>query len=110
MTEVSAKLSRFKSSASKIRLLADQIRGKKVDEALDILIFSPKSGSRNLKKLLESAISSAENNYGLDIDTLYISHISVDEALIMKRIRARARGRADRIEKKSCHINLKLSN
>ena len=110
MTEVSAKLSRFKSSASKIRLLADQIRGKKVDEALDILIFSPKSGSRNLKKLLESAISSAENNYGLDIDKLYISHISVDEALIMKRIRARARGRADRIEKKSCHINLKLSN
>ena len=110
MTEVSAKLSRFKSSASKIRLLADQIRGKKVDEALDILIFSPKSGSRNLKKLLESAIHSAENNYGLDIDTLYISHISVDEALIMKRIRARARGRADRIEKKSCHINLKLSN
>ena len=110
MTEVSAKLSRFKSSASKIRLLADQIRGKKVDEALDILIFSPKSGSRNLKKLLDSAISSAENNYGLDIDKLYISHISVDEALIMKRIRARARGRADRIEKKSCHINLKLSN
>ena len=110
MTEVSAKLSRFKSSASKIRLLADQIRGKKVDEALDILIFSPKSGSRNLKKLLDSAISSAENNYGLDIDTLYVSHISIDEALIMKRIRARARGRADPIEKKSCHINLKLSN
>ncbi len=107
MTEVSAKLSRFKSSASKIRLLADQIRGKKVDEALDILTFSPKSGSRNLKKLL---ISSAENNYGLDIDTLFVSHISVDEALIMKRIRARARGRADRIEKKTCHINLKLSN
>ena len=53
MTEVSAKLSRFKSSASKIRLLADQIRGKKVDEALDILTFSPKSGSRNLKKLLD---------------------------------------------------------
>ena len=68
MTEVSAKLSRFKSSASKIRLLADQIRGKKVDEALDILTFSPKSGSRNLKKLLDSAISSAENNYGLDIN------------------------------------------
>ena len=110
MTEVSAKLSRFKSSASKIRLLADQIRGKKDDEALDILTFSPKTGSRNLKKLLDSAISSAENNYGLDIDTLFVSHISVDEALIMKRIRARARGRADRIEKKTCHINLKLSN
>ena len=90
--------------------MADQIRGKKVDEALDILTFSPKSGSRNLKKLLDSAISSAENNYGLDIDTLFVSHISVDEALIMKRIRARARGRADRIEKKTCHINLKLSN
>ena len=57
MTEVSAKLSRFKSSASKIRLLADQIRGKKVDEALDILTFSPKSGSRNLKKLLDSKSS-----------------------------------------------------
>ena len=79
MTEVSAKLSRFKSSASKIRLLADQIRGKKVDEALDILIFSPKSGSRNLKKLLDSAISSAENNYGLDVDTLYLSLIHISE-------------------------------
>ena len=110
MTEVSAKLSRFKSSASKIRLLADQIRGKKVDEALDILTFSPKSGSRNLKKLLESAVANAEHNNGLDIDSLYISEISVDEAFLLKRIRPRARGRADRIQKKSCHINLALNS
>ena len=96
-------------SGFKVRLLADQIRGKYVSEALDILNFSKKSSSKNLKKLLESAVANAEHNNGLDIDSLYISEISVDEAFLLKRIRPRARGRADRIQKKSCHINLALN-
>ena len=63
-----------------------------------------------LKKHLESAVANAEHNNGLDIDSLYISEISVDEAFLLKRIRPRARGRADRIQKKSCHINLALNS
>ena len=90
--------------------MADQIRGKYVSEALDILNFSKKASSKNLKKLLESAVANAEHNNGLDIDSLYISEISVDEAFLLKRIRPRARGRADRIQKKSCHINLALNS
>ena len=97
-------------SGFKVRLLADQIRGKYVSEALDILNFSKKASSKNLKKLLESAVANAEHNNGLDIDSLYISEISVDEAFLLKRIRPRARGRADRIQKKSCHINLALNS
>jgi large subunit ribosomal protein L22 len=96
-------------SSFKVRLLADQIRGKFVSEALDILNFSKKSSSKNLKKLLESAIANAEHNNGLDIDNLFISEISVDDAFLLKRIRPRARGRADRIQKRSCHINLSLN-
>ena len=71
--------------------------------------FSKKSSSKNLKKLLESAIANAEHNNGLDIDNLFISEISVDDAFLLKRIRPRARGRADRIQKRSCHINLSLN-
>ena len=109
MNLVKAKLSRLPVSGFKVRLLADQIRGKYVSEALDILNFSNKASSKNLKKLLESAVSNAEHNNGLDVDSLYISEISVDEAFLLKRIRPRARGRADRIQKKSCHINLALN-
>ena len=108
MNEVRAKLSRLPVSGFKVRLLADQIRGKFVSEALDILNFSKKSSSKNLKKLLESAIANAEHNNGLDVDNLFISEISVDDAFLLKRIRPRARGRADRIQKRSCHINLSL--
>ena len=109
MNEVKAKLSLLPVSSFKVRLLADQIRGKFVSEALDILNFSKKSSSKNLKKLLESAIANAEHNNGLDIDNLFISEISVDDAFLLKRIRPRARGRADRIQKRSCHINLSLN-
>ena len=96
-------------SGFKVRLLADQIRGKYVSDALNILSFSKKASSKNLKKLLESAIANAEHNKGLDIDNLFISEISVDEAFLLKRIKPRARGRADRIQKRSCHINLALN-
>ncbi len=109
MNEVRAKLSRLPVSGFKVRLLADQIRGKYVSDALDILSFSKKASSKNLKKLLESAIANAEHNKGLDVDNLFISEISVDEAFLLKRIQPRARGRADKIQKRSCHINLALN-
>ena len=109
MSEVRAKLSRLPVSGFKVRLLADQIRGKYVSDALNILSFSKKASSKNIKKLLESAIANAEHNKGLDVDNLFISEISVDEAFLLKRIKPRARGRADRIQKRSCHINLALN-
>ena len=91
-------------------MLADQIRGKQVGEALEILKFSKKASAKNVKKLLDSAIANAEHNKGLDVDNLFISKITVDEALLFKRIQARARGRADRIQKRNCHVNITLEN
>ena len=95
MTEVSAKLRGARLSAQKARLVADQIRGKKVEEALDILAFSTKKGAAIVKKVLESAVANAEHNEGKDIDDLAVSTIFVDEGMTMKRIRPRAKGRAD---------------
>ena len=108
--EVSAKLKGAKISAQKARLVADQVRGRHVDEALDLLEFSPKKASRLIKKLLDSAIANAENNEGADVDELVISSVFVDEGRTMKRLRPRAKGRADRIFKRSCHITLMVSN
>ncbi|MEC7891274.1 MAG: 50S ribosomal protein L22 [Pseudomonadota bacterium] len=110
MEQVTAKLSRLPISGFKVRLIADQIRGKQVGEALEILKFSKKASARNVKKLLDSAIANAEHNKGLDVDNLFISRITVDEALLLKRIQPRARGRADRIQKRNCHVNITLEN
>lgn len=109
MTEVAAVLKGAKLSAQKARLVADQIRGKNVEDALNILAFSPKKGASIVKKVLESAIANAEHNEGADIDELNVSTIYVDEGMTMKRIRPRAKGRADRIMKRSCHITVKVS-
>lgn len=109
MTEVAAVLRGARLSAQKARLVADQIRGKDVEEALNILAFSPKKGALIVKKVLESAIANAEHNEGADIDELSVSTIYVDEGMTMKRIRPRAKGRADRIMKRSCHITVKVS-
>ena len=109
MSEVAAVLRGARLSAQKARLVADQIRGKKVDEALDILAFSNKKGADIVKKVLESAIANAEHNDGADVDELTVSTIFVDEGMTMKRIRPRAKGRADRIFKRSCHITVKVS-
>tara|TARA_B100001167_G_C16767199_1_gene304958 strand:- start:469 stop:807 length:339 start_codon:yes stop_codon:yes gene_type:complete len=108
MTEVRAKLRNARVSSQKARLVADQIRGKQVEEALDFLSFNIQKSSHILKKILESAIANAEHNQGLDIDTLFVSQILVDEGLTLKRIRPRARGRADRYFKRSCNIALTL--
>lgn len=96
-------------SAQKARLVADQIRGKSVEDALDILQFSGKKGADIIKKVLESAIANAEHNDGADVDELKVSTIFVDEGMTMKRIKPRAKGRADRILKRSCHITVKVA-
>lgn len=108
--EVAAKLRGAGLSAQKARLVADQIRGKSVEEALDILSFSTKKGAAVIKKVLESAIANAEHNEGADVDELKVSTVFVDEGLIMKRIKPRAKGRADRIFKRTCHITVKVAD
>jgi large subunit ribosomal protein L22 len=110
MMEVAAKLKGARISAQKARLVADQIRGKSVAEALDILAFSPKKGAELVKKVLESAIANAEHNDGAEIEELRVSAIFVDEAMTMKRIKPRAKGRADRILKRNSHITVKVSD
>jgi len=109
MSEVAAILRGAQISAQKGRLVADQSRGKHVAEALTILEFSPKKGADLMKKVLESAIANAEHNEGADVDELSVSTIFIDEGTTMKRIRPRAKGRADRILKRSCHITVKVS-
>jgi large subunit ribosomal protein L22 len=110
MIEVVAKHNGARISAQKARLVADQIRGKSVGEALNILAFSTKKGAHLVKKVLESAIANAEHNNGADIDELRVSTVFVDEGMTMKRIRPRAKGRADRILKRSCHITVKVAD
>lgn len=108
--EVAARLRGARISAQKARLVADQVRGLKVDRALNVLEFSPKKAARIVKKVLESAIANAENNEGADVDELKVSTIFVDEGLVMKRVMPRAKGRADRISKQTCHITIKVSD
>ncbi|MCP5208644.1 MAG: 50S ribosomal protein L22 [Hahellaceae bacterium] len=107
--EVSAKLRGARLSAQKARLVADQIRGKGVEEALNLLAFSPKKAATLIKKTLESAIANAEHNEGLDVDELRVATVFVDEGSTMKRIMPRAKGRADRILKRTCHITVKVA-
>lgn len=108
--EVSARLTGAQISPQKVRLVADQIRGKGVEEALDVLEFSTKKAAEIVKKILNSAIANAEHNEGADVDELKVSTIFVDEGRLLKRLRPRAKGRADRILKRSCHITVKVSN
>ncbi len=110
MMEISAKLTGAQISAQKVRLVADQIRGKKVEQALDVLEFSNRKAAGLVKKLLNSAIANAEHNEGADVDELTVSTIFVDEGRTLKRLRPRAKGRADRILKRSCHITVKVSD
>ena len=108
--EVAARLKGARISAQKARLVADQVRGMPVEEALDLLEFSPKKAAHIVKKVLNSAIANAENNEGADVDELKVSSIFVDEGMTMKRLRPRAKGRADRILKRSCHITVKVAD
>jgi large subunit ribosomal protein L22 len=99
-----AKLYGVRLSAQKGRLVADQVRGLKVDKALNLLTFSPKKGAAIIKKVLESAIANAEHNAGADIDDLRVSAIYVERGPVLKRFMARAKGRGNRINKQTCHV------
>ena len=92
----------------KARLVADQVRGMPVSEAQQLLAYSPRGAAREIGKVLDSAAANAENNHELVADDLAITEIKVDQGPTLKRWRARARGRATRIEKKTCHISVAL--
>ena len=104
-----AKLRFVRISPQKARLVADQIRGKKVGQALQILEFSPKKAAHLLKKVLESAIANAEHNAGADVDELRVASVMVDEGPTMKRFHARAKGRGARILKRTSHITVQVA-
>jgi large subunit ribosomal protein L22 len=108
--EVRAVAKRVKLSPQKARLVADLVRGKGVGEALNVLGFSTQKSARVMRKVLESAIANAENNEGADVDELKVREIYVDAGLVMKRIKPRAKGRADRITKRTSHITIKLTD
>ena len=91
-------------SAQKGRLVADLIRGKPVDQAMNILAYTPKKGAAIVRKLLESAIANAEHNDGADIDALKVKTIYVERGMFLKRFAARAKGRGNRVLKHTCHI------
>ena len=97
-------------SADKGRLVADLIRGKPVDQAMNILAFTPKKGAALIRKLLESAIANAEHNDGADIDELKVATIYVEQGATLKRFSARAKGRGNRISKPTCHIFVTVGN
>lgn len=105
----SATLRFARISPQKARLVADQVRGQSVEKAVNLLSFSNKKAAQIIKKVVESAIANAEHNDGADIDELVISRICVDEGPTMKRWRARARGRANQILKRSSHIMVEVS-
>lgn len=97
-------------SAQKARLVADQIRLLPVEKALEVLEFSSKKGALPIKKTLDSAIANAEHNEGADIDELWVNQVMVDNAPMIKRFRARAKGRGARIIKRNCHITISVSD
>ncbi len=97
-------------SPKKARPVADLVRGKKVDEALNILKFSTRKPAKVIRKVLESAIANAENNHGADVDELKVKDIFIDQGPVLKRIMPRAKGRADRIVKPTSHITVRVSD
>lgn len=108
--QVAAKLKYARISPQKMRLVANMIRGKSVDQALSTLSFMPKKGAKMMKKILESAIANAEHNHGADIDELKVAAIQVNEAPTFRRFRARAKGRGTRIIKRNSHITVEVAD
>ena len=106
--EAKAKLSYARISSRKVKIVIDLIRGKDVNEALAILKFTPKAASPLVEKLVKSAIANAENNHNMDAGKLYIAEIYANQGATMKRIRAATQGRANRIRKRTSHIEIVL--
>jgi ribosomal protein L22 len=107
--QVRAEAKWVRTSPRKARLVAEHIRGRSVPEARTVLAFTPRAAARELEKVLKSAIANAEANHGLIGDDLYVSSATVDGGPTLKRWRARARGRAARIRKRTCHITIQLA-
>ncbi len=107
--EAKAVLKNLRVSPRKARLVADLVRGKSVQYALDALKFTNRSASLPIRKLIESAVANAENNHGLDVDILWVKELRVDEGATIKRFRPRAQGRAFMIRKRTSHISLVLA-
>jgi large subunit ribosomal protein L22 len=106
---VSATAKHVRCSARKARLVADLIRGKKVDDALAILAYSTRSAATPVRKVLQSAAANADHNAGLDVRDLVLARVTVDEGPTIKRFRPRAQGRATPIMKRTCHITIGLA-
>jgi large subunit ribosomal protein L22 len=106
--EAKAVLRYIRISPQKARLVADLVRGLKIENALNTLRFMPKKGARILRKVLESAVANAGQNEAIDVDTLFIKEIQIDGGPMLKRIRPRAMGRASRILKRTSHITIVL--
>lgn len=106
--EVKAKLRNLRLGSQKARIVADMVRNKDVSEALKILAFMPQKPAIHIKKLIESAVANADQKKTVDLDSLFVKHISVDMAPALKRFRPRAQGRATQVKKKGSHINLIL--
>jgi len=104
--ETRAAVKYIRVSPRKIRLVMDQVRGRKVEEALNILSFAPQKGARILIKLINSAVANAEQNSDVDVDSLYVKRLYADEGPTMKRWRPRAQGRATRINKRTSHLTI----
>ena len=108
--QVAARLRYARISPQKCRLVADTIRGKSVDDALRMLMFTPTKSARLVKKVLESAIANAEHNHGADIDELKVATVEINEAPAFRRYRARAKGRGARIVKRNSHITIRVAD
>ncbi|MEX0607373.1 MAG: 50S ribosomal protein L22 [Halofilum sp. (in: g-proteobacteria)] len=108
--QATAKLRMARISPQKARLVADQIRGLPAEKALNTLAFHPRGAAAMIRKVLESAIANAEHNEGADVDELRVKTICVDEGPSLKRIRARAKGRANRILKRTSHIHVSVAD
>ena len=113
MAASTAKLNNFRVSTRRARLLADQIRGQQVEEALALLALSPRRFAKPLAKLVRSAVANAEvrnerEKAGIDVDNLVVSKVTVDEGASLWRIRPRAQGRANWIQKRTSHVHLEL--
>ena len=106
--EARATLKYARISARKVKIVADLIRGKNIDEALAIVKFTPKASSEIIEKLLKSAIANAENNHGMSHDKLYVAEIFANQGPTLKRIRPAAKGSAVRIRKRTSHITIVL--
>ncbi|WP_291323166.1 50S ribosomal protein L22 [Desulfonatronospira sp.] len=93
-------------SPQKARLVGENVRGLPVEDAVNVLTYTPKKAARLLRKVLKSALANAEQNYSMDIDNLYVKQVRVDEGPVLKRIQPRAMGRANRILKRTSHITV----